>query len=332
MSKASAMAKATGAPAPTPAAPSTAGLTVSPRQASRTLVPRSEVLPATPGGNTPAAATPAPKDPTAVPPVDPTAPPAVATDPQDEKFQQFAKQQAAIQKDRDALKAERAKMQEDLTRVEAVRKQWQDFETMKAKDPLGAMKLAGFSDTDIFNFYAKAEEAKKFADTPEAKAQALAKAEIDKFKQEQETKAQADQATNDARVISNFKSQISQAVSSDKDKYEFCNHYGAEAEALIYATVEQVLKDSNEVLTPAEAADMVESFYETRHKTASSLKKITPQAAAEPTPEPVPEPTGRKTLSNRVTATVASSAPKKETYAEKRQRLENMIRTQGLRK
>jgi len=321
MSKASALAAATGGQAPTiPAAPAN-NLTVSPRQAARVPVPKDQ---ATPGVTTPAAPV--------VPPADPNTPPNQVTGVDSDRFAHLAKKEVALQKEREALKAEREQLASEKTKFAEAGKKYQGFEELKAKDPIAAMKLAGFTDTDIFNFYAKAQEEQKLKDTPEAKATAAAQAEIEKFRKEQSDREAQQKAASDARIIQQFKGRISQTITADKDKFELCNFNGPSAESLIYETVETYFREHNEVLSPTEAAEMVEKYYEDQAKAMSGLKKLGAKPA-EPAVEPsTPPPPPSKTLTNRVAPTVASSIPVKETREQKRERLIQNIKEHGLRK
>lgn len=289
---------------------------------------------------TPSVAAPAPVAPTKPTEIPVAAAPTPAATPEpvkpstnDERLAHFAKKEAALQKERETIKAEKASMAAERAKYEDVGKKYKEFETMKEKDPIAAMRHAGFTDTDIFNFYVKAQEDQKLKETPEGKATAAALAEVQKLKDELKTKEDTQKAAQDAATIRRFQGKISNTVTTNKEKYEYCNYYGAEAEQLIFATVEEVLKDTGEVLSPQEASDMVEKFYEDRDKSMGSIKKRSGPVSAAPEPvAPEPAKPMSKTLTNKVAPTVASSAPKKETQTEKRERLIKQIQEGGLRK
>lgn len=250
-----------------------------------------------------------------------------------DRFAHLAKKEAKLQKEREALKTERDAMLKSKQQYEDVEKRFRQFEELKAKDPIEAMKLAGFSDSDIFNFYVKAEEAKKTADTPEARGAAAAEGKIKEFEKKQADQAAKEKADSDKVIISRFKAGISKTVVSDKDKYEYCNYNGPLAEELIYNTVEAILQDSGEIISAQEAADLVEKFYEDQDKAMNTLKKrgYKPPQESDSTQEPTPAPS--KTLTNRVAPTVASTPiPKKETHEQKKQRLIEQIKQTGIRR
>lgn len=316
MSKESALANATGQPAPTTIAPPVNNLAVTPRQAARVLVPKDVAAPIEP-------VQPSPKQDIVEPnPLD------------SDRFAHLAKKEAALQKQREELKAQQASMAAEKAKYEEVGKKYGEFEKLKSTDPIAAMKLAGFSDTDIFNYYVKAQEDAKTKDTPEARAAAAAQVEIKKFEEAQTKKEQMAKEAQDSATIKKFQGKIAQTIAGDKDKYEFCNHNGIMAEQLIFATVEEYLKETGEVLTPQQAADMVEEHYEAQAKALDNLKK---RQRGEPVQEPPPQPSTSKsqpskTLTNKVTPTVASTITKKETPTEKRDRLIKQIQEHGLRK
>jgi hypothetical protein len=244
----------------------------------------------------------------------------------------LAKKEVALQKQRDELKAKEEAVAKRQAELETIASKFKGFEDLRQKDPIAAMKLAGFSDTDIFNFYAKAQEEQKAKDTPEAKAAAAAQAEIDKFRKEQADREAQQKATADAQTIQQFKTRINQTISKDKEKFELCNFNGPSAEALIYETVEAYYKENNEVLTPLEAAEMVEQYYEDQAKAMAGLKKLGAKPTEPPPAQQTPPPPPSKTLTNKVAPTVSSSIPVRETREQKRERLINEIKTNGLRK
>lgn len=242
------------------------------------------------------------------------------------RFAHLAKKEVELQKQRESFKKEQESLTQEREKMKAIHKKLQDFDEMKLKDPVAALKLAGFTETDLFNFIAAAED----NSTPEQKATKAAQAEINKFKEEQSKKEQEAQTKRNTEVLDSFRKDIQKQIASDKDKYEYCNYNGPLAEELIYETVAAVLEESKEVISVQEAAEMVESYYEEQDKAMSNLKKRKPkepETVIQPQDEPLraqvsPRPsTPSKTLSSKTTASVASTVTRKETHAEKRQRL-----------
>ena len=98
---------------------------------------------------------------TAAPAPAPTAPPAspetpaTASAPSDAaRFAALAKKEAQIVKDRESFKREQEAFTAQRTRVEEVLKKAQQFEELKGKDQIAALKAVGFSETEIFNLFA----------------------------------------------------------------------------------------------------------------------------------------------------------------------------------
>lgn len=276
--------------------------------------------------------TPAPTDPVAPEPVS-----ATEASP-DVRMDHLFKKESQLVKEREALKAEQATHAKEKETLKSIQTKIQQFEDMRVSDPVAALQGLGFSETDIFNFLSKAEEAK--AD-PVTQAQKAAAAEIQKFRDEQ-AKLQADtKALQTERVLTQFKSDITAQVKSDPDKYEWLNFHGPLAEELIYDTVAEVLNDSGEVISVQEAAERVEAYYEEQDKRAAALKKRAGaskvvSAPADPivsvrTEAPNAYRAPSRTLSNKVAPSVASTVTKVETRDQKRERLMDQLK-QGLKK
>ena len=291
-----------------------------------------------------ATTTAAPTQPVVATPAAPAADPAAAnTVPAN-----LAKKEADIVRQRNEFKKEQAALAEQKKKYDDVVTKYQEFNELKAKDPIAALRQVGFTETEIFNYLAQAKEPEL---TPEQKAvaaaEAAASAKIKEFQDSQAEKDKTEAAARDQKTLVEFKGQISNVIKTNVDKFEYCAHEGAAAEALIYETVLQSVAQSGgkEYLSPEEAAQMVEEYYEERDKAMSGLKKRQPAPAAA-----APAPTGptrtrtvdpsspgvaaakatvqrSRTLSNAATATVASTTAKRaETPSEKRARLEAWLR------
>jgi hypothetical protein len=247
------------------------------------------------------------------------------------QFALFAKKEAQLVQDRQALNAER-------DRVQGAAKQYDEYLNTKKTDPIKAMKMMGFTETDIFNYMAAAEPQEV---TPEQKAiqaaEAAADAKIKSFEQAQTKKEQEAQAKADQSIIQSYRQNVSRTITANPEKYEYCKYHGPLAEELIYETVLKIVTDSQgkDVPTAEEAAQMVEDFYEGQDKQMSQLKKRQPKPSAETTPQPTrtrtlskpPVPTApARTLSSRATVTSSSVKPLNETRDQKRERLINMLK------
>lgn len=265
---------------------------------------------------------------TGAPVVTPPAAPATPTVDSD-RFAKLAASEQKIVKDREALKAERAKYDEDIAKLKPVQEQLTQFEELKKTDKIAALKLMGFTEEDIFNFLSNKEEPKEL--TPAEIAAQAAREEIEKDralrKEEQDKLANE----NNEKAIKAYREEISKSVQADVDKYEYCAHYGAVAEEIIYDTILEFMQD-DATLTPVdamkEAMEAVENMYENQYKALSTLKKVKPkEVVVEEKKEPPKKQVG---IPPRPALTKPPPPPAgRETPAQKRERLENLLRGGG---
>lgn len=248
------------------------------------------------------------------------------TDSSSSRINQLLKKESELQRQRELTKQERATLASEKAQWSDLQKTLSEFKEMKSKDPVAALKLAGFSEADLIAFANSAAD----NSTPEQKAARAAQAEIQKFKDEQADTAKKATDTRNGQVLQQFRQDIAKTINTNAEKYEYCNYNGPLAAELIYDTVAAVLADSGEVISIAEAADLVETYYEDTDKAMASLKKRNPSKLVAPITEPTlaVEPPRRgstaNTLSSKTIATsapLASAVPKKETSTEKRERL-----------
>lgn len=247
-----------------------------------------------------------------------------------DRFAILAKKEAKIVREQQAFKAEQAKLADEKTRLTEFYNKIQRYEELKKADPIAAIKELGFSETDLFNYLSGQE---KKEPTTEELASKAAQDAIDKFKVEQSKIQNEAQKARDDGIIKRFHGQIGESIEKNKDKYEYCAFNGPLAQELAFDLVNQVLKDSkgSELLSIDEALDMVENYYEEQDKSMSTLKKRQPKVEAAPIKSKEPERTrtitppigapATKTLSNKVSPTVASTVKLVETHEQKKTRL-----------
>lgn len=320
MSRASALASLTPASAQpgagsSPVAPSAAGGTA-PKPGEGTAV----IIPIVPGaGATPPAVAP-------------------AADPQ----AGMAKREEKLVTDQLALKAERESVAKLKAEIEAKLAPFEKFQIERAKDPVQAMKSLGFSEEDIFNFLAASE---KKDPTPEERAAAAAQAVIDKARAEDRAAALKAQGEANNRIIARFQERIGAFVndSANAEAFEHCQAKGKIAEAQIYENVARVLLDTGELITVKEAAQMAEDFYKFEHEEIetrrAARRKPADTAPVEPEPKDpnaqsktVTAPLAPKVVTNAARPTIAAAVEKPESRAEKKARIIEAIRQNGLRK
>ena len=256
--------------------------------------------------------------------------------PDSRSFAHLAKKEAELQKERQSFLAEKSKLEE-------ANKQYNEYLNKKKEDPIAALKMLGFSESDIFNYMAAAAPVEK---TAEEKAIEAAAAEADRrikaFEETQAKKEAEAQKQADNSLIQTYKSDVAKAIQADPITFEYCNYHGPLAQDLIYETVLAVVKESGgkDVPTPLEAAQMVEEFYEEQDKAMMNLKKRQPKSAPveEPKKDPertrtvvekpktddIPKPT--RTITRNATVTAASARNLTETREQKRERLIEKLR------
>lgn len=276
----------------------------------------------------------------------PTDPP-VNTGIDSDRFAKLAKKEAEIQKERNEWKVtaakERAEIEELKKKLKDPYDKIQAFQALKAKDPVAALKEIDFTETDIFNFLANQEKPKE--PTIEEIAKAAAGEELGKYKEEQAKIANDAQRAREQGLITQYSTQIGDAIKANPDKYEYANYYGESAKELAMEFATENVKLNGELLTPDQIAEAVEEYYEEQDKAMSVIKKRAPRTAeieaskeAPFTRTPVrtrtlspqagqPAAAPMKTLTNKVTATAASTITRRETHEQKRERLINALRT-----
>lgn len=244
------------------------------------------------------------------------------------RFSHLAKKEQQLQKEREAFKLEQRLINEEKEKLKPIHEKLQKFEELKTKDMVAAIKSLGFSDTDVMNYFASLED----TSTPEEKATKAAQSEIQKFKDEQSRLQAEAQAKSGERLVNDFRKNVDTLITSDKDKFEYCNYYDTEAKALIEETMLSVIEQSegNDV-DYKEVVQLVEDFYEERDKSMNSLKKRNPiketpieQQIEQKIEEKLSErpKSNSNALSSKASASISSTqSPKNESREDKKARL-----------
>lgn len=308
------------------------------------------------GGITPVAPTIAvvpPADPPAgdPPAADPGAPPAA-----DDKLSIFVKKEAQLFREKEAIKKEREEFQRKQKEYDDKKAEYDrvislggQYNELVKTDKVKALKLLGWTDADIINLMAD-----KPAVDPVEEARRLVDEKTKELDAKWEAKEKTAQEEDDKKLINNFKADITKTIKDNAEKFEFCAYEGKEAELQAYHIIQENLKVNGELLTIEEALTITEELYEERYKKAQGLKKLKSAeasevaASTEPSTSaevqrgalagkppvsntPAPKP---RTLTNAVAPTTPAATPtgRRETHQEKKERLANIIRTQGLKK
>lgn len=275
-----------------------------------------------------------------------------------ERFASLARKEAEFVKRQQAFKAEQEQYAELKKQADEILGKGKLFDETRGKDPIAALKLIGFSEQEIFKYLEAAKDP-----TPEEKAAAAAEAaaqrKFDEFRAQEEEKAkkakeESDkvQKEQDNRSLEEYRAGLQGFINLNKDKYEYCAHYGTIAVDLAYRTTLQIVRDSKgeDIPTPEEVIQQIEEFYEEQDKSLMGLKKR--QSFAQPQGEPerqtqttrsqspearagsLERPVQRaRPLSNAArptTTALARTVP--ETRDQKRARIIEAIRARGLTK
>ena len=145
------------------------------------------------------------------------------------------------------------------------------------------------------------------------------------IKQEKEEEARQKEALEQAKIDAardDYKVQINELVQSTSDKYELIQ--ANEAQDLVFEVAAEYWAKHQEIITPQQAADLVEDYLWKKTERLLELKKV--QAAVQPKPKP--KTSFGKTLTNQAGAFAASPASESKnlTPDERRRRAAKLIR------
>jgi len=328
MSKESALALLKGTPTPTPAV--------------------------APTGAPPVAATPTAP---VTPPADPAVPPTET--PPDDRLGLLIKKEAKIFEEREALKREKEELLKEREQYQQYNKKAKDFEELASKDKIAALKMLGWSDTDIFNHMTK----EPGQVDPIEEARKIVQEEIKKLRDENAEKETQKKQNEDNRLVKEFKADITKTIKDNVEKFECCAFEGEEAELQAYHIILANLRENpnDPLMTIEEALEMTEDLYKEKYEKATKvIKKLNPTTGqVETSAAPVEIPAGSKvlssprgnnvgqppvsqtptakpkTLTNSVAPTAAAASTtttQRETPQQKKERLANLIREHGLKK
>jgi len=247
----------------------------------------------------------------------------------------FAKKEAQLQREREALKAERESWLKEKQQADQYLQKGREFDEIAKTDKIKALRMIGWSDEDIVNIIA--ETSNKQVD-PIEEARKIATEETRKLREElEQEKIKAEQSRNQ-QLITRLKSDIANTISQKAEQFEICSFRGVEAQEQAYEIILENLKQFNELLSVDEALAMTEEFYENEGRALQQLKKF--QTKQEQIAEPIANQTTKttttqpqsksKTLTNSATATTAGIINRRETQSEKKERLIKALMNGGM--
>lgn len=194
-----------------------------------------------------------------------------STDELSPKFAALAKKERFA---RMLSKKVRSKEMEIMRREQAILERERQWEEEFKTSPLEALKRRNLTYQDITN---AALNEGKFQPDVEIKA---VKQEIERFRQEQELKEKTEaearvqqQAQAEAVVIEEFKTQITDHISTGGEKFELSKLY--DASELVYQTIDEHFRRTQKVLELDEACTLVEDYLESElDRTSKESKKF----------------------------------------------------------
>ncbi len=212
------------------------------------------------------------------------------------RFARIAKQEAKLQSERAAYKADVEAHNIEKEKLRKVQALVAEFESTKIKDPIKAIKSLGFTDQQIIQWFESNEL------SPEEKAVKAAEDKIQEYenkrKQEQETieKAKVEAEENSKKeTLSKTKASVSKEIADNKDTYEYCSYHGSVAQELILETIEEAYNLDRQTnpeaqrMSAKEAIELVEDYYEKEDKIMSeAIKKRSLSALDNPPATQIP--------------------------------------------
>jgi len=178
------------------------------------------------------------------------------------RFAALSRQEAKIRQDREALK----QAQEEMSSYNTLKSQIKE-------NPMAALEHLGI-DLDTLILHSLGESAPQEEEDPVSKLQRefeeyknnITKEQEDKKAAEEQAKKEAEEA-----AIQSHKSAISQEIEDNQDKYPLIN-LDPENQELVWEVTEAYFMENGKVLSPTEAADLVEAHLDEKFQKMMALK------------------------------------------------------------
>lgn len=254
----------------------------------------------------------------------------------------LVRQQDAFNKEREKFETEKRELLERTGRADKLLDKGKQFDELMAKnDAMSALKLIGFSDTQIFDIMARAGQ--PVEKTAEQIAREAAQAEIQKDRELREKETNEAQAKQNGELITKFRGQIDESVKASAEKYPFVHYGDSAASEQIFLNIEERIKAPDYKTIPLKQlideamADLEEMYaYDYEQKATIKSKRQQPQGQQEQQPQTAAQAPAQnvplqnakpKTLTNQVGVRATTSAAPFETREAKRARLERVLAT-----
>lgn len=217
---------------------------------------------------------------------------------------EFSSRFAALTKREKQVQEERAKAKAEAERLA----KYAELEKKAKEDPLAILTTYGIDLDTLLMASVGHQKAPPTVEEQLAELKAQLQKEKDDAKTAEENKRleaeKAYQASIDEAIL-NHQNSITELLSKNKDKYELISHHGVED--LVWETTEAYFETHGKVLTPQDAADMVEEYLFQQTQKALELSKFKGKATPQEEQAPQAKQVVRETHINPV---VKTSTPK----------------------
>lgn len=197
-------------------------------------------------------------------------------------------------------------------REEAIAAKEAEFNSEWEKDPISAATKRGLTYErwiDRVLNDGKPTAVDQASSTVKEEMAKLRKELADKEAKRAEEAQKAAEAEN-AKIIDEYKAEISEFVKTNAEKYELTALH--KVDSLVYDTIAQYHAQTKKILSIAEACDLVEAYLEEQVMASVNTKKVKAKVAPQPKEEPKSpkEPASQsKTLNNNMTSNAPSFLP-----------------------
>lgn len=231
----------------------------------------------------------------------------------DPRFSQLARKEAELHRAREAVKAEKAALEQAHRQVVA----FEEARNAAKRDPLAALEALGLSYDDLTEQMLNGKKP-----TPSGEVAAL-RQELEQLRVEQEqARARAEQAAASrleaerAAIIDEARQAAVAHVEANADRYTLTSINGGAS--LVPQVREQHFARTGQLLTIEQAANLVEKHFEGIADRVVKARQGIPAKAAASTAAPAANPPAApRTLSNALTASPSVAAPKARTEADR---------------
>lgn len=184
-----------------------------------------------------------------------------------------------ISEERKAFEAERAAFVEERKAIE-------DYKSAMAngrRNPLGILKAAGLTLEDVVR--AQLADGEPTADLlvrdVEQRSSAESKAireEVERLRKQLEDRDAREQSVAQERAVAQIRTTIDSHLRDNADKYELIT--ALEQESEVFDLMRLTFQERNQILSVAEAADMIEDFLDKQAERAARTKKVSARFTA----------------------------------------------------